>query len=183
MGKTQKMVDWYKSWGFCGWLRLHPIWLAHRFIGDGLAEQWDFVCKHLPCGKQYTALDIGTTFSLFIYELNHRKFKVHSIDLRPYQERLPKKIIFHHKDIFFLDKRLKFDIITMISVLQYIDKKEKLFRKVDTHLKENGIFIFTVPTEKMELLTVMSFNKYFEYIDYQTYRGHTSVALIKKGIK
>ncbi|MCF6150270.1 MAG: hypothetical protein E3K37_16650 [Candidatus Kuenenia sp.] len=100
MGKGRKIViNWLanilvvKFWRklrICGALRFRILNFSHNFIpASGLHKQYDFVLKYLP--KSYdkkvykiNVLDIGSTPSLFIYELDRRGYITSGIDLRPY---------------------------------------------------------------------------------------------------
>lgn len=176
----QKIVDWYKSWGFCGWLRFRTLWFAHRFIrNSGLAEQWDFVLKYIPFSKKF-CLDVGTSGSLFIYELNHRCY-AYGIDLKPYQEDMS---YFKIGDITTFNCG-NWHIITMISVLQFLGKKDqKAIENIHRLLKPNGLFLLTVPQNKYNFLELKKLTQgYFEILEYQPCRGHLGMAFIKKEIK
>ena len=177
------MVDWYKSWGFCGWLRFRTLWFAHRFIrNSGLAEQWDFVLKYIPYDSEIV-LDVGTYGSLFIYELQKRCLRGRGIDLKPYQEKN------EYTNIWDITKNSPYEKIyfriTMISVLQFLGKKDQqAIKNIYKLLKPNGIFLLTVPQDKYNYLDLKKLtSRYFEILEYQPCRGHLGMAFIKKEIK
>lgn len=186
---VQKMVNWYKSLGFCGWLRFRTLWFAHRFIrNSGLAEQWDFVLKYIPYIERDSkeVIDVGTTWSLFIYELAHRGYWTWGIDIKPYQENTRYKFNFLQMDIV----RTKLqpnstDIVTMISVLQFLDRHDiKAIEQIHRILKPKGLMLLTVPQDKYTYLDIKKLtNKYFHILEYQPCRGHLGMAFIKKEIK
>jgi ubiquinone/menaquinone biosynthesis C-methylase UbiE len=83
-------------------------------------EEWGFILKHLPRGKDLRILDVGCVASLFIHELA-RYGKVIGMDSRPYFENLPKAIQFIQGDALrmpFPDD--SFDCITIVSVIEHI---------------------------------------------------------------
>jgi SAM-dependent methyltransferase len=179
MGKIQKIVDWYKSWGFCGWLRFRTLWFAHRFIrNSGLAEQWDFVLKYIPY-KNKDIMDVGTYGSLFIYELQKRTKDAIGIDLKGYQE---ENNFCYKLDILTYEDMVGFDCITMISVLQFLGKKDQqAIKNIHKLLKPNGLFLLTVPQDKYNYLQLKKLTEpYFEILEYQPCRGHLGMAFIKK---
>jgi len=176
-----KIVDWYKAWGFCGWLRFRTLWFAHRFIrNSGLAEQWDFVLKYIPINNKKFGLDVGTSGSLFIYELKHRCW-AYGIDLKTYQEKIKD---FEQTDILKF-KDIGWHYITMISVLQFLGKKDRqAIKNIHRLLKPNGLFLMTVPQDKYNYLELKKLtSRYFEVLEYQPCRGHLGMAFIKKEIK
>jgi len=171
----QKIVDWYKSWGFCGWLRFRTLWFAHRFIGDGLSEQWDFVLKNIDFFPS-RILEIGSTYSLFLYELKHRNHNITSIDLRQYQENLPKGINFIKKDFLNINTDKKYETIILISVIQFIDNHKKLIRKIHDLLEPDGKLFITVPLNKETNDNLQDKLDGFFYIeDCQESNGHLSI--------
>lgn len=183
MEKILPLVNWFKRWGFCGWLRFRMLYFAHRIIGDGLAEQWDFAKKHFQGNY---AIDLGSTYSLFLYELKRKFRKVYAVDLRPYQERLPKNINFIKQDIINVEYTMA-DFISMISVIQFIKNKKKYLEKISHILKpkgfKGGVLVITVPSNKMDIveLNELSNSSGLLIFDYQECKGHISIALIKKG--
>jgi SAM-dependent methyltransferase len=184
----QGLVDWYKSWGFCGWLRFRTLWFAHRFIrNSGLAEQWDFVLKYLPyCEKgNKSVLDVGSYGSLFIYEIWHRNYGTLGIDLKGYQEKIPNPLLYVKVwDILDIKGYSNlYDYIEMISVLQFLGKEDrKAIKNIHRLLKPKGIFLLTVPQDKYDYLELKRLtHDYFEILEYQPCRGHLGMAFIKKG--
>jgi len=79
--------------------------------------EWNFVLKNLPKSR-LKVLDVGSTSSLFIYELAGRSYDTYAIDTRPYTERLPNLIKFFRYDITATPFQEKsFDAVTAICVI------------------------------------------------------------------
>jgi SAM-dependent methyltransferase len=116
--------------------------------------EWDFVLRNLPKGR-LRVLDVGTTSSLFIYELAGRNYDTYAIDPRPYAERLPRRIKFFQYDIVATPfPEDFFDALTAISVIEHIglgsygDPKYnngdfKAINEMKRILKDRGLLFIT----------------------------------------
>ncbi len=151
---SKTVVLWFKRLGFAGALRWRMLYWAYK-IWPGLHirdAEWDWVLNYLPKvdKNQYiTALDVGATSSLFMYELLRRGYVMAAMDIRPYQEKVSSSIFFIEHDIRKprLGLRNGFDFITCISVLEHIDnRKEALKNMVDMLRYYGGTLLLTIPT-------------------------------------
>lgn len=170
------VVNWYKRLGFCGVLRFRILQLAYKLfpcIGSRTVE-WEFVLNYLyPLGreKNVCVLDVGSTSSLFIYEIDRRGYTTYGIDQRLYQEKLPVRIIFSQLDIINTGYVSNcFDYITCISTIEHIGSGEygdevfengdrKAIKEIHRILKPNGKLLITTHTKI--------------YARYAQFRGYT----------
>ncbi len=147
-------------------------------------------------------LDVGCSYSLLIYELYRLGYETWGIDLRPYQEKLPKGIKFVKDNL--LDSTLPhnyFDYITSIGVLssvglgQYGEEKYSngeylMIQEMALLLKPGGILLLTTASERIiDKYSLRGYNYLaikdmvkgvFEIQEYTERHGHICVALIKK---
>ena len=207
----------YKRIGIWGVLRFRILKLAYMlfpYIGSRYVE-WEFVLDYLfPLTTQTASvLDVGATSSLFIYELNKRGYMTCGIDQRPYQEKLPNKIIFWTGDITEAQgiarpgKEIiiytKFDFITCISTIEHIgigqygdaickDGDKKAIAEMYRILKPDGKLLITTHTHVYSRNTgnkgytyneFMELVKDFEVIDYKERKGQILACCVKRGKK
>lgn len=156
---SNTIVKWYKRFGFAGAARWRLLYWTYK-IWPGLHirhKEWDWTLEYLPKlapRQKIRALDVGATSSLFLYELRRRGYEVSAMDLRPYQEKLPKKISFYQEDIgelasfFCYMENGRFDFIVCISVLEHVEKKGKAIENMCRMLKPGGRLLLTIPTEE-----------------------------------
>lgn len=191
------IVKKFKSLGFAGALRFKMLYWAYRFwpmlhIRD---VEWDFVLRHLPKlrpDQNAKVLDVGTTSSLFIYELYKRGYDTYGLDVRLYQEILPKDIKFKKGDIRDLVViKDRFDYITCISVLEHIeDNKKEAIKRMALALKKDGRLLLTIPTPifcqgkiyygftYQEFVSLVE--TYFYLAEYKEDKGQILACLIRK---
>ena len=189
------IVKKFKSLGFCGALRFKMLYWAYRITGWHIrADVWDWVLEYLPKldkWQQFKVLDIGTTSSLFIYELKKRGYRTYGLDIRPYQEKL-KRIAFILKDITIKHKFVEnFDFITCISVLEHTKYPYKAVETMALNLKRGGRLLLTIPTKEYAqghewegfsyedfLKEIVSSN--FHIAEYTERKGQICACLVKK---
>ena len=156
---------YWKQLGYLGWLRFRILKIAYILfpsIGSRYAE-FKFVLDFLPKQTEelidkIKVLDIGSTSSLFVYELAKRGYDTSGMDQRPYQENT------HYFDFYINDITAiplldnTFDFVTAISVIEHIglgDYDDKIHNKGDYKaikevtrvLKPAGQLLITVPAK------------------------------------
>ena len=150
------IVKWFKSCGVAGALRWRILYWCYKITGWHIRhKEWDWVLEYLPsipnlcihlCPK---ILDVGSTSSLFIYELARRRYRVIGLDLRPYQEKIHNdRIEFYQQSIIDWVRPYEFNFVTCISVLEHIpdhERFEAIKKMVDT-LRVGSRLLITAPT-------------------------------------
>jgi len=200
------MIKLFKQLGCFGATRFRLQQLGHKLLlpCGGFSSQIKWVLDYLPYvydRNKLKILDVGSTYSLLIYELHRRGFETWGIDIRPYQERLPKGIKFVKENL--LDSTLPenyFDYITNVSVLQHIgmgqygeikvcDAEYLMIQELATLLKPGGILLLTTTSERIvDKYARRGYNYHvirnlvrgvFQIQEYTERHGHICVALIK----
>ena len=94
--------------------------------------------------KNLKILDVGCAFGWFLSILP-RRWKKFGLDVSAYALSYAKKYAKVYKADFtkFTDK--EFDIITMIHVIEHLDKPEIFIKKARSLLKKNGLLIIETP--------------------------------------
>ena len=171
----------------------------------GYSSQNKWVLDYLPYvyqKKKLKILDVGSTGSLLIYELDRLGYETWGIDLRPYQEKLPKGIRFVRNDLLRANLPYGyFDYIMCIGVLnhvgtgqyggeRYIDGEHQIICEMARILKPNGIVLLVTTSERIvdkyarkgyNYLKIKDMvSELFEIQEYTEKHGHICVALIKK---
>ncbi len=120
---------------------------------DNMETAWpvvlDFIKNNIPNPKDLRALDFGCGTGMFCRELKSLGFKSFGIDISPEmikigQKHLDKDIILYIGDVEFAKKLAqdegKFDLITSIMVLQFIEDEK--IKDIVEAVKQNGYIIF-----------------------------------------
>jgi SAM-dependent methyltransferase len=185
---------WILQWGHRLFLPCGGFYMQRRWVLDNLPYVYE--------KNKLKILDVGSTESLLIYELYRRGYETWGIDIRAYQEKLPRGIKFINEDL--LDLTLPedyFDYIANVSVLQSVNIAQYGGKKCSNGerlmldamwaiLKPNGIALLTAPSERIVDKYVRKGYNYFmikdlveglfEIQEYREIHGHICVALIKK---
>jgi SAM-dependent methyltransferase len=146
------IVKRFKAMGCFGAARFWTLYWCYKITGWHIRpREWDFVLEYLPKltnMQNVYVLDIGSTSSLFIYELIRRGYNVTGLDLRTYQEKPPFSFIV--SDITRFKTDAKFDFIVCISVLEHVnhDLRREAFRNMMDALASDGRLILTIPTHE-----------------------------------
>jgi len=110
--------------------------------------------KFLPCNKNVKILEIGFGTGYFLkYLLENGYRNIYGIELSDEETEFVKKNVHNNVECVdetekFLDKHQnEYDFICMFQVLEHIPKSEtiNLLKKIRASLRNNGIFIATVP--------------------------------------
>ena len=112
-----------------------------------------FISKYKPNAKQILELACGTGTVL---KPLSEKYKVYGIDLSSEMLKIAKKKVrlgkFYHQDMTKFNIKGKFDVILCvfdsINHLTNFSDWKKVFHCSRNHLKDNGVFIFDINTEK-----------------------------------
>ncbi len=201
------MIKLFKRLRFFGALRSKILRFGHRVLlpCGGHSSQWDFVLDYLPFvydKNRLKILEVGCTQTLFIYELEKLGYETWGVDIRPYQDKLPKNIKFIQGNLLNVDlPKNYFDYIVLVSVLQHIgtgqygedkyaDGERKTIKKIATLLKPRGVLLLTTVKETIiNKYALKGYNYFsikdifsgdFEIQEYTERHGHICVAMIKK---
>ena len=194
---SNTFAKWFKRLGFAGAFRWRLLYWTYK-IWPGLHirdAEWDWVLNYLPSlndWQKITVLDVGATSSLLIYELDKRGYITTGIDLRPYQERLPKRIDFYVADIcsWQLTGGACYDFVICISVLEHIEKQKEALEDMIQHLKPGGRLLLTIPTMEYaqghpwEGFSIQKINNMIPpnaaIIEYTERKGQSCIAIVKE---
>jgi len=105
--------------------------------------------KHYPDTKGLSALDFGCGVGEFCFKLHKLGFKVTGIDnsekmIKKAKSYLPKDITLIHGKSDRIQTKEKYDLITSIQTLQFIEDIRKTISNFDKALKPKGLLIFAV---------------------------------------
>lgn len=101
----------------------------------------DFLKKDKKSGK---ILDIGCGYGWMLSMLNKKRWETHGVDISKDCKMIAEKNI----DKFYLnlsEVKLKFDVITMIHVIEHLKNPLKFLDKINNLLKKNGKLIIETP--------------------------------------
>lgn len=187
MKRLNVFVRWFRKLGLGGLTRFRITRLGYKLFWQSYARngEWDFVLQYIPdlhslMNKKtmITVLDIGSSESLLIYELDHRGYKVFGLDQRDYQEPL-KNIPFFKVDISDPDLKINpgnlgsFYYIVAVSTIEHVglgaygdpirENGDRLaLENIYKLLREDGYFIITVPMKYWDGPTGRGYN-YYEF--------------------
>jgi SAM-dependent methyltransferase len=163
---SQHIVPYYKKARILGWVRFRVLRLLYKIFwwNSPRNGEWDFVLGWMRSIRKFqgriNVLDVGSTESLLIYELQHRGYDVVGIDQRPYQEPNDKTKVVDILDENQVTQFEEFDYILAISTIEHVglgayeDNKHlkgdriaiaNLYRII----KPNGYFIITLPNKHL----------------------------------
>lgn len=155
------IVKPFKRFPYLGRQRFWVLYWAYRLTGWHIRhKEWDWVLEYFPElhneEQHITVLDVGSTSSLFIYELDYRGYNIWGSDIRPYQCHFEKFCV---GDICKWSEDTRYNLITCISVLEHIGNKGKgnivkqkiAIRKMIHHLEVGGRLILTCPTKEFAI--------------------------------
>lgn len=163
---SQTFVKWFKQIGILGWVRFRILRFAYKIFWTNSPRngEWDFVLSWLRPLREWQrpidVLDVGSTESLLIYEIAHRKYRTTGTDQRDYQEKLPYWIWFRKYNIAESYSFVQYDYIIAISTIEHIglgaygdsklDNGDRLaVENIYKMLKDNGYFIITIPNKHL----------------------------------
>lgn len=112
------------------------------------------VKKYVPKGARF--LDVGCAAGDFAITLAKNGYTGIMIDFsseaakeanRNLRKERLEKVRFEQKDLLEIDTAEKFDLITMFEVLEHIENDKEALKRVNSLLREGGIFLFSVPSK------------------------------------
>ena len=155
---AEKLIKPFKSSGMFNRERFWILYWAYRLTGWHIRhKEWDYVLEYFPKlhdEKQFVrVLDVGSTSSLFPYELMARGYMVHLLDQRPFQEKVD---WFIQRDITEFEVYDKYNFVTCISVLEHVGndgkgdliKQQKALENMINSLVLGGRLLLTIPTHE-----------------------------------
>lgn len=107
----------------------------------------EYIKKHVNISKETTLLDVGCGTGAIIEMLSNH-FNTYGLDSSPQAIEFCRKrglTNLFQGNLESFNKDRKFDIITILDVIEHIDDDVKLLRQSNELLKENGSVVVTVP--------------------------------------
>ena len=113
------------------------------------------IIRYLSSLERGLLLDVGCSFGVYSFELAKKGYDVIGIDTNKESINLASKIkrYVDFKNVFFHCQNIlsndffakKFDVISMIEVLEHIKEDRKVIQEFNRILKDDGIIIISVP--------------------------------------
>ncbi len=132
----------------------------------------DCVLLDIGCGFNYKLLETLSPYISHGFGIDFKVKEVKNLNITTINARLDDKLPFEDN---------KFDIITMLAVLEHLDKPLKIIKEIERVLKYSGKLILTVPSKlskpvleflsfKLKIISeleIRDHKKYYNYKDLQ----------------
>ncbi|MBI1222846.1 MAG: methyltransferase domain-containing protein [Bacteroidetes bacterium] len=157
-----------------GMFTRHPFLrrVFYRLLDALLLRSWHMHREIKIWSKEHKKathiLDAGCGFgqySYFLHKLNPR-YSILGLDIKGdlvcrcnsfYRERKISNVYFKTGDINQYRQESAFDLVVCADVLEYVEDENKVFKNVYESLKENGIFLMSVPTDGKTMINIHQF--------------------------
>lgn len=115
-------------------------------------SRYKVICRQLRLNQ--TCLEIGSGSGLGAIFMSQFCKNVTGLELKPneFQEacqiNCKKNVQFVQKDFFQIDKKIKYDNIVLLDVIEHLNKSDgiKMLKKIKIHLSENGAAFIGTPS-------------------------------------
>ena len=123
------------------------------YVNDGVFAKksllfFESIKKYLP--KKGISLDVGCSKGFLAYFFKRNGFDAYGIDLSKnacvYAKKIGVKAF--PLDLLSFNFNKKFDVITLIDLLEHVDNPIKLLKKANSLLNDNGVIIISTPNIK-----------------------------------
>ncbi len=106
------------------------------------------VLKYMPHDQKLKILDIGCGDGVFLHELDGEKFEKYGVEIHKKGIELSRKrgLTVYDKGITEIDfGKKRFDVITLLHVLEHLENPISVFKKIHTILRDDGVLLFSTP--------------------------------------
>jgi cyclopropane fatty-acyl-phospholipid synthase-like methyltransferase len=131
-----------------GWVP-YPRYIFRKEIALSLIN------RHVPKGSRFLEIgcasgDMGISLAKLGYEGKMIDFSEEAAGevLRSLQREQIVSVRFENRDLMGLDDREHFDLVTMFEVLEHIEEDKRAVEKARRLLKDEGVFLFSVPAKR-----------------------------------
>lgn len=146
--------------------------LFYRLLDAVLLRSWHMHREIKIWAKEHKKathiLDAGCGFGQYSYYLHklNPKYSILGMDIKGdlvcrcnsfYRERNISNVYFKTGDINEYHQTNAFDLVICVDVLEYVEDENKVFENVYDSLKEDGIFLMSVPADRETMINIHQF--------------------------
>lgn len=116
-----------------------------KILKANFSFAYDYINKNYSSKEKYRLLDIGAGFGYFIKNLNNKHCETVEISKIGARKIRANGIKVYEGNFLDIKIAKKFDIITSFDVIEHQIFLDKYLKKINSLLKNGGVFIFTTP--------------------------------------